>query len=101
MSYYQRHREEIIANQIAYHIEHREARLAYMREYNKKYYASHKPKPKPKKVKPPKEKKLKTPKPTKEPKPKPKIVKLIKVQEPVIPSYPTTFQRGSFVLSFD
>jgi len=98
MSYYQRYREELLAKQHAYHKETRDVRLAYMKEYNKKYYALHKPEPKPRKIKPPKEKKLKVPKP---PKP-PKIVKPKKVQNiPVVPTYPTMIRSGSFVLSFD
>ena len=35
MSYYQRNKEMIIARQMAYHREHREKYLAYMKEYNK------------------------------------------------------------------
>ena len=103
MSYYQRHRDELLAKQNAYHRETREERLAYMKEYNKKYYALHKPAPKPR---PLKEKKLKTPKP---PKP-PKVSKSPKVVKPdntknlfVVPTYqyPTVINRGVFVLSFD
>lgn len=103
MSYYQRHREELLAKQNAYHKETRKERLAYMKEYNKKYYASRKPEPKPKKIKPIKEKKLKSPKPSK-PQKVPKIVKPKNSQHLfVVPSYqyPTVISRGDFVLSFD
>jgi hypothetical protein len=103
MSYYQRHREELLVKQNAYHRETREERLAYMKEYNKKYYASHKPTPTPKQIKPPKEKKLKKSKSPKQP----KIVKPKNSQEPkymfVVPTYqyPTMIRSGNFVLSFD
>lgn len=41
-SYYQRHRERLLAHQHEYHHANREARLAYQRNYNKKYYQSNK-----------------------------------------------------------
>jgi len=103
MSYYQRHKEELLAKQNAYHKENRNVRIAYMKEYNKKYYALYKPNSKPKEAKPPKEKKLKKPKPPKQPK-QPKTQKIVKpknAQEPTVPIYPTVISRGNFVLSFD
>ena len=102
MSYYERNREWIIARQMAYHRENREKYLAYMREYNKKYWLAHRPEPKPKKVKPPK--------PVKEAKPKkPKVVaegskpKSKKTYDFVVPvyEYPTKMERGNFILTFD
>jgi hypothetical protein len=100
MSYYERNREWIIARQMAYHRENREKYLAYMREYNKKYWLAHRPEPKPKKVK--------EPKPPKQPKP-PKPPKLPKVVKPkpnldfVVPvyEYPTKMGYGNFTLTFD
>ena len=41
-SYYQRHRERLLAHQHEYHHANREARLAYQRNYNKKYYQANK-----------------------------------------------------------
>ena len=106
MTYYQRHKEELLAKQNAYHKENRDIRIAYMKEYNKKYYESHRPNSKPREAKPPKEKKLKNPKPPKEKKLKkqPKSQKIVNpknAQEPVVPIYPTVISRGNFVLSFD
>jgi len=95
----------IIARQLAYHRENREKYLAYMREYNKKYWLAHRPEPKPKKVKEPK-----PPKPFKESKVKvlrssPKIVKprSKKNYDFVVPvyDYPTKIEKGNFVLVFD
>lgn len=37
-SYYQRNRDRLLAHQHEYHHAHREERLAYQRNYNKKYY---------------------------------------------------------------
>ena len=99
MSYYQRHREELLARQHAYHRENREKQLAYMRQYNAYYYATHKPEPKPRQTQP-KEEKLKTPK-QKSPK-TPKIVKPKNLQDlQTVPTYPTIISRGNFTLSFD
>jgi len=99
MSYYQRNRAVIIERQLAYHREHREKYLAYMKEYNKQYYLKHKPEPKPKKVKEPKPKKEKRP---------PKLPKVVKPKEKpnydfVVPEYvyPTKVEKGNFILSFD
>ena len=100
MSYYQRNRAVIIERQLAYHRENREKYLAYMREYNKKYYLKHKPEPKPKKEKP-----VKKPK-EKRPPSSPKIVKP-KKEKPnldfVVPEYvyPTKMATGNFILTFD
>lgn len=101
-TYYQRNREWIIARQMAYHRENREKYLAYMREYNKKYWLAHRPEPKPKKVKPVKE--AKPPKPkvvAKDSKP-PKL-KSKKTYDFVVPvyDYPTKMATGNFILTFD
>jgi len=89
----------IIARQMAYHREHREKYLAYMKEYNKEYYLKHKPEPKPKPVK-----KAKEPRPPK----LPKVVKQKSKKETqnynfVVPEYvyPTKMATGNFILTFD
>lgn len=95
MSYYARNRAVIIARQTEYHNKNRERYLAYMKEYNKKYYLAHKPPPKPKKEKPVKVKR--EPKPKKEPK-----EKKVKKEYLFVPPEPVgiVIQRGNFVLEF-
>lgn len=103
MSYYQRNRAVLIERQIKYHQANREKYLAYMREYNKKYYLAHKPPPKPKKEK--KIKPVKEPKPPKKPK-KTKSQEELKEKEakhwfrPIEPT-PLKVEIGCFILSFD
>jgi hypothetical protein len=105
MSYYERNREWIIARQMAYHRENREKYLAYMREYNKKYWLAHRPEPKPKPPKPVKPvKEPKTPKPKLVAKgSKPKKLESKKTYDFVVPvyEYPTKIERGNFILAFD
>lgn len=101
--YYKQNREVIITKQLAYHREHRDRYLAYMREYNRAYYQKHHvPKEKKKKEpKPPKEpKRPKDPKPPKEPKQK-RQKKEIPLYVPPEPKPTTTYARGNFILSFD
>jgi hypothetical protein len=81
-----------------YHQKNRERYLAYMKEYNKKYYLAHKPPPKPKKVKEPKPVKVpRVPKPKKEPK-----EKKVKKEYLFVPPQNggIIIERGQFVLEF-
>ena len=100
--YYKQNRTEIIKKQLAYHQEHRDKYLAYMREYNRQYYLKHRVLV-PKKVKEPKP--PKTPKPPKIPKP-PKVPKpvldesLLFFTPPTPASYTTRIERGQFTLDF-
>jgi hypothetical protein len=99
MSYYERNKEALITRQLAYHREHREERIAFMKEYNKKYWLANRPEPRPKKEKkvkeprPPKEKKVKPPK---EKKPKPNYDFVVPIY-----TYPTKIIHSNFILSFD
>jgi len=99
-TYYERNKDKIIANQLEYHKANRDKQLAYMKIYNKQYYESHKPEPKPRKEK--------KPKPIKEKKEKKiKPMKTIKLPKPehfyVTPTYeyPMMIRRGNFTLTFD
>jgi hypothetical protein len=85
-----------------YHRANREKYLAYMREYNKKYWLAHRPEPKPKKVKPVKEPKPKKPRVVAEGS-KPAKLKSKKNYDFVVPvyDYPTKIEKGNFILSFD
>jgi hypothetical protein len=77
-----------------YHHKNRERYLAYMREYNKKYWLEHRPPPKPKKEKPVKVPRV--PKPPKEKKEK-------KKEEHWFVPPPLggiVIERGQFVLDF-
>ena len=78
-----------------YHQKNRERYLAYMREYNKKYWLEHRPPPKPKKEKPVKVKR--EPKPKKAPK-----EKKVKKEYLFVPPQNggIVIERGQFVLEF-
>ena len=95
MSYYQHNRAVIITRHMEYYQNNRERYLAYMKEYNKKYYLAHRPPPKPKKEKPPKVKR--EPKPKKAPKEK-KVKKEHWFTPPELGG--VVVERGQFVLEF-
>ena len=99
MSYYQRNKEILIARQLAYYNDNREAYLAYMKEYNRKYYLkNYVPKPRVKKEK--KEKQPKAPRPLKESKPKAPRPLKEQIVTFVAPESIMTTIRGNFTLSF-
>lgn len=88
--YYKQHRAVMIDRATTYYQQNREKYLAYMKEYNKAYYASHYV-PTPPRVKEPKPKRVKEPKPPKEKKPK-------KNTKKPLPSL--RMEQGNVVLSF-
>jgi len=98
MSYYQRHKEELLAKQKAYYRENRDIYLEYMKEYNKKYWLANRPPPREKKVKVPKVPKVRE---KKEKKPKEKKLKPPKILKEVKLKPEITVCRGSFILTFD
>lgn len=91
--YYLKNRAIMIDRQTAYYQQHREKYLAYMKEYNKQYYASHYV-PKPRKIKEPKPKKVREPKPPKEKKPRKPCVTVKKAPPQM------HIETGQFILSF-